>query len=1166
VRRAPALAPALAVALAALVPACLDAGLSTCGDLICPLGTRCSNDGTHCIGAGQADVCANLPRGAPCDAPGVTGGVCDKGACVNSHCGDGIHDRRTEACDCGDGTISPSLLPPECGGAPNGLGVHSPCNPTCTSDLTCGNGFLDGDREDCDCGDGSAPPPSGCNGPNSQAPSATCRLDCRRARCGDGVRSGDEVCDCGDGTVPASSPDCNALPNGLAFDSPCNSTCTSSLRCGNGFLDADREGCDCGDGTVPLPSGCSGPNSQDPNASCRANCTIPGCGDGVRSGIEDCEPTLPLGATCDTLGFYGGTLGCNQFCRFDTTACGGRCGDGMRNGLEKCDGADLAGETCASLGFYDNTPVLACTPICTFDTSLCTGFCGDLVPNGNEVCDGAPPTGKTCLDFGLDFGALGCSPICAPDLAPCRDDGWQLAYSAPGGLHALFGFGPNDVWAVGESSSGSLVVHWDGTAWTDVSAASAVSSPLFGLWGAAPDDIWTTSSGQMIHYDGMYWWSDPAWAVPTAVAAIWGASTNDVWGVGGGLVNQGQIVHWDGAAWTDVTPIDATDFLHAVWGSSASDVWAVGDRGAVWHYDGASWISVGPLPTNARLTAVWGTSAHDVWAAGPAVYHFDGTSWSTVDANAGTALGGSGPKDAWTSGSANATLRHFDGRAWNAVSGPVLSVFWASGANDVWAIAPLSGLVYHNSGQTRVPPSTQASAVWAVADDEIWTVGAGGAITSSKTGPAASPTMNALSGVWASGPNDVWAVGAVSTLVHYDGATWTAATSPRISTLKAVWGSGPNDVWAVGVRKSPFFFFEDFFHFDGTSWAIKTPASLPHGTPLSVWGSSRSDVWIADGNMLWHSSDGNTFARAATPPGLATVWGTASDDVWAGGAGGLHHFDGEAWTAVPLPANVTTIVSIWGTGPRDVWVGESSGRVFVFDGTQWSAVKSPTAGAQPAAAGTARHVYLWGTPAIDRAVQWHCRPSEIDCGDAVDDDCDGKIDEQDPDCSAAIALGEVSADGPRYIEIANRATQAASLSGVSLAWQFACDAAPRRYTFMPDAVVGAGRAFRVVDDPADVRERERYAGQASCAAPTDGGWVALCSGPCDLAACSNFLDYFAASGATAPAGAPSCAQFSPAPLDVTAIPAGSSATRAAFTGTRTTGAASDWALQPLTRD
>jgi hypothetical protein len=93
--------------------------------------------------------------------------------------------------------------------------------------------------------------------------------------------------------------------------------------------------------------------------------------------------------------------------------------------------------------------------------------------------------------------------------AVCR--AWKIVPSpvvANAGLWGVSGTSSTDVWAVGSylDQSGSIIEHWDGTAWT------LVPHPISTLYG---------------------------------VAAI---SQNDVWAVGGA----GMIQHWNGSSWKNV--------------------------------------------------------------------------------------------------------------------------------------------------------------------------------------------------------------------------------------------------------------------------------------------------------------------------------------------------------------------------------------------------------------------------------------------------------------------------------------------------------------------------------------------------------------------------------------------------------------------------------------
>jgi len=63
-------------------------------------------------------------------------------------------------------------------------------------------------------------------------------------------------------------------------------------------------------------------------AACTPTATSP-CGDGVAEGAEVCDDADLRGATCASLGFGGGQLGCASSCdRFDTAACVARAADG----------------------------------------------------------------------------------------------------------------------------------------------------------------------------------------------------------------------------------------------------------------------------------------------------------------------------------------------------------------------------------------------------------------------------------------------------------------------------------------------------------------------------------------------------------------------------------------------------------------------------------------------------------------------------------------------------------------------------------------------------------------------------------------------------------------------------------------------------------------------
>jgi len=100
------------------------------------------------------------------------------------------------------------------------------------------------------------------------------------------------------------------------------------------------------------------------------------CGDDVISQGEECDGDALGGATCASLGFAKGKLGCAQ-CHYDTSACT-TCGNDAINGKEECDGSDLGERSCASLGFTGGT--LGCSESCKLDFAGCEPFF--FVPGG----------------------------------------------------------------------------------------------------------------------------------------------------------------------------------------------------------------------------------------------------------------------------------------------------------------------------------------------------------------------------------------------------------------------------------------------------------------------------------------------------------------------------------------------------------------------------------------------------------------------------------------------------------------------------------------------------------------------------------------------------------------------------------------------------------------
>jgi hypothetical protein len=189
--------------------------------------------------------------------------------------------------------------------------------------------------------------------------------------------------------------------------------------------------------------------------------------------------------------------------------------------------------------------------------------------------------------------------MCTEGTAPFR----VVLSRLPSALLSVAGRAGDDVYAVGADPDlgfGPLVLHYDGTAWNrlDTSATGDLwwisVAPIDGAFYLAGE------GGLILQYDlAAETFTRHTTPGDELLFGIWGAAANDLWAVGGDLDDEdrgGVIWRFDGSTWTaqDLSGVrpEGIPTLFKVWGRAADDVYAVGRLGVILHFDGTAWSQV----------------------------------------------------------------------------------------------------------------------------------------------------------------------------------------------------------------------------------------------------------------------------------------------------------------------------------------------------------------------------------------------------------------------------------------------------------------------------------------------------------------------------------------------------------------------------------------------
>lgn len=437
---------------------------------------------------------------------------------------------------------------------------------------------------------------------------------------------------------------------------------------------------------------------------------------------------------------------------------------------------------------------------------------------------------------------------------------------------SIWGTAPDDVFF---TTIGG-VYHYAGTSFAPVYTGGKTA----GWYQGVKDDVWISGGdGAILHWDGTAI-TEMSGAVPSSatVQSADYAKFNDVSWVAGSAAPS-KLIHWDGTQFTTTaietayTPIgdNACTSLGSVrvidgkW-------WIVCSSGVVATKSGPSTLELITGPWDANGT-MWGTSKTNLYLApGGDLRHFDGTTWTRiakpmaiVRGRAGAGIDGAdelfGAHRTNVAGQDTGYFDHFDGATWTAI--PVVT--------------------------SKVPdPIRFISSVYPLGPDEAMIVGGAGLAFHYQSGaltPIAPGTTVDLAGIWGPDADHLWITGGNGTLLQWDRANPGVFTrDPTFPTttdnLRDIANTG-GATWIL-AENEPYVWRK----LAGGDWQTVATSVIP----MSMAAISDANVVVSSTTSGWAARwNGTTFAIESYPSwrGLQNVFALPDGTTYLAGSSGI---------------------------------------------------------------------------------------------------------------------------------------------------------------------------------------------------------------------------------------------------------------------------------------
>lgn len=783
-----------------------------------------------------------------------------------------------------------------------------------------------------------------CHNDHSCPPGYTCTLDGQNCveigTCGDSILSLEEVCDDG---------------NNISGDG-CSRDCNSKEICGNGVVDTydmetRNEQCDCGEsdesGAARGGPECNDKPNNDEDGFCTSQCVLH-CGNGELSASESCDGTLFVGGlTCANFNHNMGRLTCTDSCTgIDIENCI-KFLEFKEQSLPVQDGGGMPAPDAIPPQTFTGVWGTAANDV------WAVGGAGAILHHDGTNWTVRKQGVKTEPLYGVwgqsdgDIYAVGKRVMSNnqevgqvlrfdDQLDPAKDvEVMNLPPGTPA-LHAVWGRGDSDVFAVGDSGTILRYQSGDPSGWQQMT--STVTEDLLGLWGTdtqSADDVIIAvgERGTILKYS----WTSETWIRQQSrtdidLHAVWGSGPDNVFAVGFSIdnFNLDTVIlqyHDDNVGWWPI-PWSVPMTLTGVWGSGPHDVFAVAGSGDILHYNGSAWIRLEHVLRSPK--AIWGYDENIV-IAGEGIYKHDGYRFvslvpvhSGLDSGWFATDGDTDSVDVFAAGHTGKLL-HYDGiesreqqayeyrfdDVWGlpvppTISDPTRYYAYAVGTR----IDRQCGVIASYDGATWMPlldncwENIAFTGVWGaeiMSGHVMWFVGV------SELGDDVSSHifrienqrfpdwMNVvedvrLRDVWGTGDNDLYAFGERGTIVHWDGSVWTNMEVPTTKTILAMGETSSNERYAVGTSGT-------IMVLDDDTWRDESVSELTDDLH-SVWGTGMNDLFLVGTGAVWHKDNiGFTPVSARGLGSPRFIGGASAQQVYFVSEGGIHRLTRPVFTS-----------------------------------------------------------------------------------------------------------------------------------------------------------------------------------------------------------------------------------------------------------------------------